>query len=98
MYIIVTAPPLRSQLSSRTAYPGTPSEPSRNLLSPSDPAVFAMAKIGKFASQDFCCFCCEVFARIRRLRNYPRHLLVILQWKISVSATLCKTSAKTAQT
>ena len=44
--------------------------------------------LGSFTSQDFVCFFCAVFARIRRLRKSPRYLLVILRWKVAVSANL----------
>ena len=41
---------------------------------------------------------CAVFARIRPLRKSPQYSLVILEWKMTVSADLRKTSSKNAQT
>ena len=40
---------------------------------------------------------CAAFARIRRLCESPQYLLVILQWKMAVSAILRNTSTRIAQ-
>ena len=60
------------------------------------PTDIACCAVGNFTSLDFDT-CLRSFARIRRLRESPQYALVILRWKITVSANLRKTSTRTAR-